>query len=190
MSLSDEQIKEFVADSEYTRTLPTTDVFGTKVSTDSLVIFLVGAIVYALLWQVFGLFKLSRYAFVFFVAYLVVSFGNVLGHSASTNVTVDSALTDIQDQAVRIEGALAITVLIYGVVWLSRFDDKVKRDVSLILTISILLQSMALVTLASGTNTERIRQVRLVKEVLGNQGLFLLAFAVVLLMTGTRGAAQ
>lgn len=185
MAMNQESIQQLLQSSDYSLPVPTIQIGDLVISTGVLVITLVFDVIFALLWYFLGIFDIAPYAPWVFIVYIILDIYNILNDATTTDISVSEAYNEIQDEVIRVQGIIGVIVIVYGVALLATEIDSSRRERAMkILTYSLILMCFSLITYATPNSSRYIRNIRLIKERLSNQAIFLFILALLILLIG------
>jgi uncharacterized membrane protein YqjE len=111
--LTADEINFMLQDESKYKSIPTIKLFGISVGLESLIITIISIIVWIIIWKIFGLFKLGKFTIILFILYIIIAFFNIFNSSTDTEISVENAVYELQNQISRIEGALGSIVLVF-----------------------------------------------------------------------------
>ena len=183
--MNQQSLEQIIQSSDYSLKIPTTKIFGLEVSTETLVITLLTDSIFAALWVTLGLFDISTAAPWIFSLYMLLDVYNILNDSITTDISVQEAYNDIQNEVIRVEGLIGVIIILYGVAALATEIDATRRSKAMeILTYSLVLMALSLVTYSTPNNSPYLRNLRIIKERLSNHSIFLFILALVVMLFG------
>lgn len=183
--MNQESLNQLIIDSDFSQSVPTTTILGVTVSTEALLVTLTTDVIFAVLWYVLGLFNITSYSYIFFILYILLDVYNILNDSTNTDVSVAEAYNDIQSEVIRIEGMVGVVIIAYAVASLATDMEPQRREVALrLFTYSLIVICLSIVTYSTPNSSQHLRNLRILKERLSNQGIFLFILGLVVLLIG------
>ena len=161
--------------------LPIVKIFGRKIDTDSLYLFLVSMVVLLILIIILiysGLWK--NYFGTFVLIYVLISIFNLFNSSNNVVSDITIGLLEIQSQDNFVQGSISIFILVFVFLDSIKMTQEQKFKIYQMLIITLLLSSSSLFIYNYKNHPRNIRTLRKTKLFLFNQSLLL--FCITLYM--------
>lgn len=164
--------------------LPYVEFFGKKVNLDSLIISSVSIILWICLWKFFNLFEIGTYSLIFFFMYIALIIFNIFNASIDTERNLELATYEIDKQVTNGEAAMGVIIILYVFLYNIQMDSNLRLISYKLLTIVMILCSLAIIKYALKNDTKNIRIVRIVSEKFYNQSIILFIFSLIVIYSG------
>ena len=175
--LSATDIQNMLDDNDKLKKLPTLNIFGLKVDTQSFSVVIIALILWLILWLSFGIFTIVPYANVFFIIYIFISITNLF-NSAIDVSDVESERMNMSSQQNYIQGAISIFILAFVFLYNVKMDDESAKQTYKVLIISLMISCVAIIIINVKNISKNIRFVRKIQQMVFNQGLILFLLAL------------
>jgi uncharacterized membrane protein YqjE len=182
--LTADEINFMLQDESKYKSIPTIKLFGISVGLESLIITIISIIVWIIIWKIFGLFKLGKFTIILFILYIIIAFFNIFNSSTDTEISVENAVYELQNQISRIEGALGSIVLVFVFLYNMKLDEAHRLFAYKLLIIIISMLILSIVTLDPKNDTRNIRNIRLFIQKLYNQAVILFILCLLVIYFG------
>ena len=104
--------QQLLAD-KFSRQVSTVTLFGVEVSTVQVYATTISFAVFLLMWIIFGFFAISPWMIVFFVLSTLLNVYNMFKLDTKTNTSVETAIEEMQNTIIRVEGFMGVVVLVF-----------------------------------------------------------------------------
>ena len=116
--------------------------------------------------------------------YIFVSIFNIFNSSTDTEISVENAEYELQNQITRIEGALGVIVLVFVFLFNIKLDESHRLIAYKLLTIIISMLILSIIALDPKNETRNIRNIRIYTEKLYNQSVILFILCLLVIYFG------
>lgn len=181
--LTADEINNLLQEAKF-RTIPTVKIFGKTIGTDALIISLVSVFIWILIWKVFGLFSLGNYSIIFFIAYIIIAIVNIFNSSTDTEISVEMAVGELQNEIVRIIGVFGVIILVFVFLFNIQMNNDVKNTCYKLLTIVLTFFAISLIKIDPKNDSRNIRNIRLIIQKFYNQGVILFMLTLYFIYVG------
>lgn len=164
--------------------LPYVEFFGKKVNLDALIISSLSIILWICLWKFFNLFEIETYSLIFFFMYIVLIIFNIFNSSIDTEKNLELATYEIEKQVTNVEAAMGVIIILYVFLYNIQMDSNLRLISYKLLTLVLVLSSLAILKYALKNDTKNIRIVRIVTEKFYNQSIILFIFSLIVIYLG------
>ena len=175
--LNEKDVKDLLYKSEQFTKLKTITIFGLEFDIHSIIITLLGIILWILIWKYCNIFGVVSYADYFFMAYIIISLLNLLNSS----IDASDITSEINQQSIQqsfIQGSLAIFILLFVFLYNFKIDTEDQTDIYRLLAISLLIGCISIIIIDIQNNSINIRLIRKIQQTLYNQALIIFLLAL------------
>ena len=182
--LSEDQINSMLEDANKYKNIPTIKIFGIKVGLESFILSIISIVIWIVIWKVFNLFAIGKFSIILFLLYIFVAIFNIFNSSTDTEISVENAAYELQNQITRIEGALGVIVLVFVFLFNIKLDETHRLIAYKLLTIIISMLILSIIALDPKNETRNIRNIRIYTEKLYNQSVILFILCLLVIYFG------
>lgn len=182
--LSADQINYMLQDESKYKSIPTVKLFGIVLGLESFIISIIAIVVWIAIWKIFDLFKIGKFSIYLFLLYIFIVIFNIFNSSTDTEINVENAVYELQNQISRIEGALGVIILVFVFLFNLKMDETNRLIAYKLLTIIICMLILSIVALDPKNETRNIRNIRLYTQKLYNQAVVLFILCLIVIYLG------
>jgi len=164
--------------------LPYIEFFGKKVDLNTLIISCISLIIWIIIWRVFNLFEIGTYSLIFFFIYIAILFFNIFNSSIETEKNLEFATYEIEKHITNVEAAMGVIVILYVFLYNIQLDNNSRIISYKLLTIVMVLCSIAIIKYALKNDTKNVRTIRIFTEKLYNQAIILFILSLFVIYLG------
>lgn len=184
--LSVDEINNLLQESKF-KEIPTINIFGKKIGTESLIITSVAILLWIIIWKVFDLFALGNFTIMFFIYYIIKAVFNVYNSSTDTEISVEMAVNEHQNQIIRIVGVFGSIIILFAFLYQIKMNnDNNKILCYKVLTISLIMFCVSLGNIDPKNDSRNIRNIRLIIQKIYDEALILFMLTIYLIFLGIK----
>jgi hypothetical protein len=178
LSLSEEQTKY--------KKLPTINIFGKNISTENLIVSVIGIIMWVIIWKIFNLFDTGSFSSLFFISFIVFDIINIFTTSTNTEVNVTESNYRLQNQLNISLGILGAIIILLSFLYKFEIDKIYKEKAFNLLTVITSILCLSLLTFGVKNDSEEITVLRFIVEDLQSMGIILIILLMYVLYLGNK----
>lgn len=175
--LNNAEVQNLINQAGDYRKLKSINIAGFQFDIYTIIIFILSIVLWTILWLSFNIFDIVSYSEFFFSLYIIIAFINLIN---SSNDTADVETERVQNSSQQsyIQGSIAIFILAFIFLYNIEMENDDKTKVYTVLIICLIVSCLALIILDYKNNSENIRFIRKINQLLYNQSLVLFLLAL------------